>query len=251
MIVIRNAVCAVVITTLLLAATACDSDEPQVIDYRTPPAATTAPAAETTRPAPVPSPEPEPEPEPESEPDPEPEPEPEPEMRGVWEGTATTAVDYIAPCGANFDWVRIGSRSYTQDVQVVAADPVDGERNSVQLSISVRSQSTEAGFTMTTSGLATRSYTVVYWNLQVSGARVSGELVDTHVSEGLAQNLFYSNKRLDPCSDRLGSIFTALAMGKGTTMSGTLDGSGSLTVKGRTTDNLRGYTISMRLERVR
>ncbi|MEV6932856.1 hypothetical protein AB0M46_51350, partial [Dactylosporangium sp. NPDC051485] len=172
--------------------------------------------------------------------------------RGVWEGTATAAVDYYAPCGANFSWIQVGSQSYRQRVQVVASAPVTGETNTFQLSVSTANQTTEGGFTMVSSARTTTGLTLTYWRLTATGGRVSGRLTSTHTAEGVAQNFLYSNKNLDACSNRLGSVLMPLVMDTGTTISGTLgDGSGALTVKGRTGDMLRGFTLTLDLSRTR
>lgn len=173
-------------------------------------------------------------------------------LRGVWEGAVTSKVDYYAPCGANFDWVYVGSQTYRQNVQVVAGPPVNGEANTFQLSVITGNQTTEAGFTMVSSGRTNTGLVLNYWRLTANDGKVSGQLTDTHIAEGVAQNLLYTNKNLDPCSNRLGSILMPLAMATGTTISGTLgSSSGSLTVKGKTTDTLRGYQLTFDLERTR
>ncbi|MFK3980059.1 hypothetical protein ACI2K4_06710 [Micromonospora sp. NPDC050397] len=213
----------------------------------TPPPTTSAPSPTSAAPSPSDTERDEPEPEPEEEPQDE-------ELDGTWEGTVTISVDYFAPCSASFDWIEVGSQSYRQPAQVAVNAPQQDDGNNFQLSISTSRQTTEAGFTMVSSGRFNTSsgpLTLTYWDLTENDGRISGRLVDTHSAEGVAQNLFYTNKRLDPCSDRLGSVLVPLLMDVGTTISGRLgDRDGSLRVEGRTTDWLRGYRLDFDLDRV-
>ena len=175
-------------------------------------------------------------------------------VRGVWQGTVDETLDYYAPCGTNFDWVQIGTQSFRHGVRVVASAPLDNDSNTFQLSVATTTQTTEGGLSIVSSGRFNTSsgpVTLAYWTLRVVNGKVTGRLVSTHVAEGVAQNLLYTNKTLDPCGNRLGSIMFPLAMDVGTTISGTLGpGTGTLTVTGRTTDLLRGYRLTFTLDRV-
>lgn len=68
--------------------------------------------------------------------------------------------------------------------------------------------------------------TLAYWHLDTDGPNISGELVDPHIAEGVAQNFLFTNKWLEPCSDRFGSVLFNLPMDAGTSLSGLLGSSG-------------------------
>lgn len=174
-------------------------------------------------------------------------------LRGNWDGTVDVTLDHHAPCGTNFEWIKVGTRSYRHDVQVTVAAPESGDANAFQLSIVTDGLDVEGGVSIASSGrfnTSTGPVTLVYWTLRVSGGQITGRLDDTHAAEGVAQNMVFTNKTLDPCSARLGSIMFPLAMDVGTTLSGRLGAStGTLEVTGRTTDWLRGYRLTFTLNR--
>ncbi|WP_431918789.1 hypothetical protein [Micromonospora wenchangensis] len=209
---------------------------PSTAEADTTPAETTPPVAPTTPERTTPPP-----------------PTPDTGPRGVWEGTATVVMNYYAPCGAGFEWIHLGAQTYRQPVQVAAEDPIVGEDNDLQLSVSSRRQTTEGGFTMVSSGrfnTTSGPLTVTYWDLAVDGTAISGTLTDSHKAEGVVQNLLYTNQTFDPCSDRLGGMLNALGMDTGARLSGRLGGrSGSLVVKGRSMDTSRGFELRLDLER--
>jgi hypothetical protein len=172
---------------------------------------------------------------------------------GTWVGTAEVDVEYFAPCDANFDWIQYDALTHTLDVSVTVSEPLQDDSNAFALAVISDPLSTEAGFTLASSGRFRTSkgpVTLVYWDLRYSGTQVSGELVDPHKAEAAVQSLFYTEKPLDPCSDRLGWNLEALTIDAGATLDGELgpDG-GELEIRGQTYDTSRYFEATLRLTR--
>jgi hypothetical protein len=97
-----------------------------------------------------------------------------------------------------------------------------------------------------------RQLAVQYWTetYDPSTGELAATLTEDHVEEALAYNLVGVEQLVVPCQPQMGTIPMVAAMGEGTRLAGTLDGTqASIEIEGASSDQLTQFHITASLLR--
>jgi hypothetical protein len=181
-----------------------------------------------------------------------------------WRGAASIQVTYYEYCDFSTMQRRYArSATYTLPVTFSVATPVrdragHADPNAFRFSFATDAQGAEGGFTTMSSSYGSRpepsgrEVLLVYWTVRhdQDTEALTGTLTDSHRAAGLAANLLFTSKPLDPCSDRLGAAPYSLSLNEGTTMTGTLGPDGGIVeLSASTSDRSRDITVRAELSR--
>ena len=173
----------------------------------------------------------------------------------VYQGETVIALQVLDPLSGQV----VSQERFQHPIQVVVADPVAAgglrEGNPFNLSINPLGMPTEEGQFSIFSAIPFHdprdevNFLIEYWRLQHDGARLSGELVNSHTADALAVNLLNAvDLSLLLVNIR---IATPLAMVEGTTLQGTLDGTqADLVLRGNTVDSFHPFEARIVARRV-
>jgi hypothetical protein len=170
----------------------------------------------------------------------------------VYEGTMSIEVAYYGyDCQLrDLDLHRQGERTYRMPVEVVRgpAAEAEGISESSPFNLVVSANpGNEAGITTVSATVATdpngNLVLFEYWNMNVQGSDVQGELVNSWRRAGLAANVFPTDRLVVPCRPDLGVIPKSIqTINEGARMRGTIsDEQVELTITGETFDKERRF----------
>ena len=163
-------------------------------------------------------------------------------------GTATLTVTSYDFCGPGAQRRMAGSTTYQLPAQVEIAAAGNGDTNPFSFFLSAGNAGALGSVELHSALVATATsgrVLLTYWRLSSDGRNISGVLVDPHLNEAAAANLFNEYRLLIPCRPELGQLPPWPGpLAAGTQMHGSVvNGHADISVTGSTTDGMADVAL--------
>lgn len=158
-------------------------------------------------------------------------------------GSAVLTVTTYDYCGPGAQRRAAGQATYQLPAQIDVAAPRAGENNPFSFFLAAGAAGGAGSLEVHSSAVVAApsgSLLLTYWQLSTDGTNVSGVLIDPHIAEAAAANLFNEQRPLIPCRPELGQLPPWPGpLAAGTRLRGWIaNGHADLTLAGATTDGL-------------